>query len=150
YSGVLLVDNLATRRLNSLFDLPAGVPFRFVEEDVLTADLHRLFDGADAVVHLAANAEVEASYEKPGEVERVNYEGTRRVAEACRASGAGLFFPSTTSVYAPHGSLAREDGPDAEIVPQTPYASGKRRAELLLGEMAAKGLRHTVGRFGTI
>jgi UDP-glucose 4-epimerase len=150
YSRVLLVDNLATRRRNSLFGLPEGVPFRFVEEDVLTADLPRLFDGFDAVIHLAAIAEAGTSYEKPDEVERVNHEGTLRVAEACRATGAGLFFPSTASVYGPREGVAREEGPEGDIAPQTPYAAGKRRTELLLGEMGMKGLRHTTGRLGTI
>jgi UDP-glucose 4-epimerase len=150
YSRVLLVDNLATHRRNSLFGLPAGVPFRFVEEDVLSADLPRLFDGCDAVVHLAAIAEAGTSYEKPDAVERVNHEGTLRVAEACRATGAGLFFPSTASVYAPRGALAREDGPDSDLAPQTPYAAGKRRTELALAELGARGLRHATGRLGTI
>jgi nucleoside-diphosphate-sugar epimerase len=150
YSRVLLLDNLATRRRNSLFGLPGGVPFRFIEEDVLSADLPRLLDGFDAVVHLAAIADAGTSYAKPDEVERVNYEGTLRVAEACRVTGAGLFFPSTASVYAPHAGIAREDGPDADIAPQTPYAAGKRRAEILLREMNERGLRHTVGRLGTI
>ena len=150
YSGVLLIDNLATRRRNALFGLPAGVPFRFVEEDVLTADLPRLFEGCDAVIHLAAIADAGASYMRPEAVESVNYDGTLRVAEACRATGAGLFFPSTASVYAPSGALARENGPESDIAPQTPYAVGKRRAELLLAEMGSQGLRYVIGRLGTV
>lgn len=150
YSSVLLLDNLATRRRNSLFGLPEGVPFRFVEEDVLTADLPRLFDGFDAVIHLAAIAEAETSYDKPDEVERVNHEGTLRVAEACRATGAGLFFPSTASVYAPKAGIAREDGPDSDITPQTPYASGKRKSEIRIRDMGERGLRYAIGRLGTV
>ena len=51
---VVMIDNLATERYASLYNLPANGRYEFVEADVLTADLKRLVAGADAVVHLAA------------------------------------------------------------------------------------------------
>ena len=41
FDEVVLLDNLSTQRYASLFDLPAGVPFRFYEEDVCQCDLER-------------------------------------------------------------------------------------------------------------
>jgi hypothetical protein len=40
---VVMVDNLATERYASLFNLPDGCHYEFVEADVLTADLIALF-----------------------------------------------------------------------------------------------------------
>ena len=49
-----MLDDLSTQRYCSLFDLPAEGRYRFVETNVLTADLPSLFAGTDAVVHLAS------------------------------------------------------------------------------------------------
>ena len=51
---IVMLDNLATERYASLFDLPEQGRYEFVEADVLDADLGRVFRGADAVIHLAA------------------------------------------------------------------------------------------------
>ena len=63
YEEVLLLDNLSTQRYCSLFRLPAGIPFRFVEQDICTADLKSLCSGMDAVVHLAAITNAAESFE---------------------------------------------------------------------------------------
>src|SRR5690606_23208352 len=112
FEDVLIVDNLSTQRHVSLFNLPAGVRFRFVEADMLEADLTALFAGAHAVVHLAATANAGASFASPEEAERVNHEGALRVARACLETGSRLFFPSTTSVYSASGRLSEEVGED--------------------------------------
>src|SRR2546425_8676576 len=51
-ADIILLDNLSTYRYCSLFSLPAEGHYRFIEADVLTADLGRVFDGADVVIHL--------------------------------------------------------------------------------------------------
>jgi nucleoside-diphosphate-sugar epimerase len=151
YEEVLLLDNLSTQRYCSLFRLPAGIPFRFVEQDICTADLKSLCSGMDAVVHLAAITNAAESFEIQEQVERVNFEGTRRVAEACATIGCRLFFPSTTSVYGTQQHIVAEDCPEAELKPQSPYAASKLRAERLLVSMGqSQGLRFIACRFGTI
>ncbi len=92
WESIVLLDDLSTQRYGSLFNLPEGVPFRFVEGDVCTADLERYFEGVDFVIHLAAITDAPSTFERPEEVERVNCEGTRRVAEACGSSGSKLVF----------------------------------------------------------
>ena len=149
YQEVLLVDNLSTQRFPSLFDLPSGVPFQFLEEDICSADLTSLFKGRDVVIHLAALTDASSSVERQKEVERVNYEGTRRVAEACNECGCRLLFVSTTSVYGTQEGVVDEDCAEAKLKPQSPYADSKLRAEGLLRRLGP-GLRFVTCRFGTI
>ncbi len=151
YDEVVLLDNLSAQRYCSLFNLPSGVPFRFVQDDVCTADLERYFDGMDVVIHLAAITNAAGSFEIKREVERVNFEGTERVARACCRTGSKLLFVSTTSVYGSQSEIVDEECPVAELKPQSPYAESKLRAEQLLQALSqSDGLRHFTGRFGTI
>ena len=151
FEKVVLFDDLLTQRYCSLFNLPDGTSYQFVEGDVLTADLERIFAGADAVVHLAAITNAAASFDNQEQVERVNFEGTERVARACAKVGAGMIFLSTTSVYGVSEGVVDESCPEADLQPQSPYATSKRKAELLLGKLGAEhSLRFVTLRFGTI
>jgi nucleoside-diphosphate-sugar epimerase len=151
FQNVLLMDNLATQRYPSLFNLPAGIPFRFMDEDILTADLEARLRGIDVVVHLAARTNAEASVEAAAEVERINFQGTERVARACAASGSRLVFISTTSVYGVQEDEVDEECSLDQLKPQSPYADSKLKVELRLKEMRdSTGLRFVTCRFGTI
>ena len=148
---IVMLDNLSTQRYCSLFNLPAEGEYHFSETDVLTADLARLFAGADVVVHLAAITNAAGSFEIKEQVERVNFAGTERVALACAKAGCALIFLSTTSVYGTQAEKVDEDCPISDLKPQSPYADSKLRAERLLqtlGETA--DLRFITCRFGTI
>jgi len=146
-----MIDNLLTQRYCSLFNLPAYGRYRCIEADVLTADLAELFEGAHAVIHLAAITNAAESFDVEEQVERVNVAATERVAQACLRTGSALIFPSTTSVYGPHTEVVDEDCPVSELRPQSPYATSKLRAERLLRALAEdSGLRLVVCRFGTI
>ena len=151
YGEVLLLDNMSTQRYCSLFDLPADIPFRFVEADVCTCDLEAHFAGAGAVVHLAAITNAAGSFDDQAGVERVNYSGTEREAKACAAAGSRLLFLSTTSVYGTQEDVVDENCTPDQLKPQSPYAESKLRAERLLQTMAREqGLKTVVCRFGTI
>ncbi|OGV72806.1 MAG: nucleoside-diphosphate sugar epimerase [Lentisphaerae bacterium RIFOXYB12_FULL_65_16] len=151
FEEVCLVDDLSSQRYCSLFNLPPGVPVRFVQADVCATDLRPLTAGIDVVIHLAAITDAAGSFSNAEEVERVNFAGTQRVAEACAASGCRLLFPSTTSVYGTTASVVDEAGPETDLKPQSPYAASKLRAEVLLQAMGREaGLRHTICRLGTI
>ena len=147
---VVMIDNLAAERYASLYHLPDACSYQFIAADVLTADLGRLFAGADAVVHLAALTNG-ALPELRARMECVNVEGTERVARACAMRGIGLLFPSSTSVYGvPHG-VVTEDCAEADLRPQSPYAEWKLQSERLLTGLADRdGLRFVVFRMGTI
>lgn len=151
FDEVVLFDNLSTQRFCSLFNLPADVPFRFVEGDICADDLDAVFAGADVVVHLAAMTNAAASFDVQARVEQVNFEGTARVAAAAARQGCRLVFLSTTSVYGTQAETVDEACPVEDLRPQSPYASSKLRAEQMLHCMGeTDGLRFFIGRFGTI
>ncbi|MEW6323939.1 MAG: SDR family oxidoreductase [Nitrospirota bacterium] len=151
YEEVILLDNLATQRYCSLFNLPQGVPFRFVEADICTDALDGHVAGVDVVVHLAAITDAAGSFEIKDRVERVNYDGVKRVAEACVRGKCRLIFISTTSVYGTQQAVVDEGCSVEELKPQSPYADSKLRAERLLQSMGERdGLRFVICRFGTI
>src|SRR5579862_8213884 len=139
-ASIVMVDDLSSQRYCSLFNLPANGRYRFLEADILSADLNRIFEGAEAVVHLAAVTNAVDSFSHP-----------EKVARACIPTGAALVFVSTTSVYGTASGLVDEDCPDADLRPQSPYADSKLRAEHLLDSLArSEGLRHVTCRFGTV
>jgi GDP-4-dehydro-6-deoxy-D-mannose reductase len=106
----------------------AFVPY---DGDVLDAgSLREAVSGADAVVHLAAQSSVAASWEDAFQSWRVNVDGTVGVLEAARAEQpeARVVFASTGEVY---GNASRIPTPEDERVePRSPYAASKVAAEL--------------------
>lgn len=145
---LVLIDNLHSQRYPSLFDLPSDITYEFHQQDIRTADIEPLIEGADALIHLAAITDATSSFGNEKEVEAVNFDGLKRVAEACLKKNVALFFPSSTSVY---GSQAeRVDETCTELQPQSPYADSKIKAEEFLKGMKAKGLTFITCRFGTI
>ena len=148
---IVLVDNLSTQRDCSLFNLPSGARYRFLEADILKDDLKTVFTGAQAVVHLAAVTDAAGSFEIQDQVEQVNFNGTQRVAQACLATGSALVFLSTTSVYGTQKDTVDEDCAVSDLRPQSPYAESKLKAEQYLrGLGVSEGLRYIICRFGTI
>jgi len=148
---IVMIDNLSTQRYPSLFDLPNSAAYRFIEGDVLDADLPSLMAGADAAIHLAAITDAAGSFQMREKVEYVNFNATKRVAESCVRLGLPMIHLSSTSVYGAATAVVDEDCPDEDLKPQSPYAETKLREERLLMEMAhGQGLRHITFRFGTI
>ena len=148
---IWLVDNLSTQRYCSLFNLPANGRYLFLEADVLTADLPRIFDKAEVVIHLAALTNATESFEIKEQVMRVNVTGTEKVARACVQTGSALIFISSTSVYEAQAEVVDEDCPITDLRPQSPYAESKLKAEQLLQALGrTEDLAFVVCRFGTI
>jgi GDP-4-dehydro-6-deoxy-D-mannose reductase len=119
----------------------ALVPY---EGDVLdTQALAAAVRGADAVVHLAAESSVAASWDDAFRSWRVNVDGTVNVLEAVRAErpDARVLLASTCEVY---GNAERIPTPEDEPVqPVSPYAASKAAAELAC---AVSGLDVVVAR----
>ena len=151
FERVVLVDNFFTQRYSSLFNLPEKVKFEFIEADIMKTDLINLFRGIDIIIHLAAITNAEGSFDIQDKVEQVNYDGTKRVAEACIEAGSKLIFISTTSVYGTQESIVNEACSESELQPQSPYAKSKLQAEKLLEELGrTHNLEFITCRFGTI
>jgi len=97
----------------------------------------------DAVIHLAAHADVGASFANPDGVWAANVDGTRALAAAIlrEAPGCVLLQASSAEVYGlafQSGAVLTEDAP---MRPANPYAASKAAIDIALGEMALRGLR---------
>jgi UDP-glucose 4-epimerase len=146
---IVIIDDLSTQRYCSLFNLPAGARYTFVEADITRVDLDSQLQGAGALVHLAAVTDATSSFDRAERVEEVNARGLERIASACREHHVPLIFISTTSVYGSQASRVDEDC--RELLPQSPYAHSKLRAEeFLLRHETMRNLACIVFRFGTI
>lgn len=98
--SVVGLDDLSTGRRQFLERATRAGRFELVQCDLLTADLVELVSGSDAVIHLAANADVRFGWEHPARDLEQNVSATHRLLEAMRMTGVGrLLFSSTGSVY---------------------------------------------------
>jgi UDP-glucose 4-epimerase len=103
----------------------------------------------ELVVHLAAQADVRVSVERPGYDADVNVIGTLRILEAARPHGAQVVFASTG------GAIYGEcDGPapeTAERRPLAPYGTSKLCGEEYLATWnRLYGTRHVSLRFANV
>ena len=87
----------------------------------------------DAVLHCAAYTKVDLAEDEPETCMRVNADGTRKVAEACREYGAKLLYVSTDYVFPGTGVKPWET--NDETGPLNVYGQSK-----LAGEEAVKEL----------
>jgi UDP-glucose 4-epimerase len=107
---VVVIDNLSSGKREQV---NAGAAFE--ERDI--RDGFQL-DGADVVFHLAAQADVQTSMERPDDDAAINVVGTVRVLEAARAAGAQVVFTSTGgAIYGECDGPAREDAPRRAVSP---------------------------------
>ena len=122
---VVAVDDLSTGSATNL----DGVDARLVEATILDPDaLDAAFDGADAVVHLAARPSVPKSIADPMASHDANATGTAQVLEAVRrAGGPHLIVASSSSVYGANPTLPKRE--DLRPQPLSPYAAQKLAAE---------------------
>ncbi|MFN4159487.1 MAG: NAD-dependent epimerase/dehydratase family protein [Gemmobacter sp.] len=99
-----------------------------VEEPGLVAGL---IEGADAVVHLAAQAGVRYSIEAPRSYVEANLLGTYEVLEAARAVPLGhLLIASTSSVYGANAAMPYAEDHRADH-PMSFYAATKKAGEAM-------------------
>jgi UDP-glucose 4-epimerase len=148
---IVMLDNMMTQRFPSLFNLPSMARYRFLEMDVSVADLRPVLDGAHTLIHLAAMTDAAGSVDKAAQLEANNFEGTRKVAEACVQTGTRLIALSSTSVYGTQKEVVSEDCSADDLKPQSPYAATKLKEEALVTGLCTSGaLRGISCRFGTI
>ncbi|MFL5955774.1 MAG: NAD-dependent epimerase/dehydratase family protein [Gaiellaceae bacterium] len=113
-------------------------------------DVAAALDGCDAVLHLAAVADVDEVARDPHRTDRVNVHGTHTLLEAARASGVTRFvYASTIWVY---GDAAGPEALDEDTpldLPKHFYTATKIAGEMYTasyGELY--GLEWTILRFG--
>ena len=142
---VYVVDNFATGRrenLNeaaTLYELDIREPLAGVFEEIQP----------ELVVHLAAQADVGTSVERPLFDAEVNVVGTLNVLEAVRPHGAQLVFSSTGGAI--YGECERPAREEDERRPVSPYGTAKLAAEEYLATWnRLHGTRHVALRFANV
>jgi UDP-glucose 4-epimerase len=125
-------------------------PATLVQDDIRDAtSLREALErsACEAVVHMAALAEVAESVAHPDRYHDVNVRGTEAVIAAATAAGAGrLVFSSTAAVYGDPRRLPIEEGDT--LSPTSPYGETKLAGERLLeqargtGDLAFTALRY--------
>ena len=126
---VTSVVGVARRPPSQAVTTQAGV--EWVAADVTDADLTTVFQGADAVIHLAWV--IQPSHQ-PQQLSRVNVLGTRRVAQAVADAGVGvLVHASSIGVYSPRTSAEPVDETyPRDGIASSQYSRDKAQAEALL------------------
>lgn len=137
---VVVLDDLSTGRRE--YVNPAA---RFRAHDV-----REPFEmDADVVFHLAAQADVGTSMERPSFDAEVNVVGTVNALEAARAAGAHLVFSSTGGAI--YGSVDEPAREDSALLPVSAYGLAKRAAEVYLdGWNRIFGTHHVALRFANV
>jgi UDP-glucose 4-epimerase len=157
FVGSHVVDRLlANGHEPRIFDLVRSPYHPNGDVDVVLGDLldpeavRAAIRGCNAVLHLAAVADVNVVVADPNRAEAVNAGGTQTLLEAARQAGVGRFvYASTVWVY----GNADGDGPVAEDTPLK-LPAHLYTATKLAGEMYCRsydelyGLPHTILRFG--
>jgi UDP-glucose 4-epimerase len=143
---VHVVDNLAT---GSRENVPSAAELH--ELDIRDEALEQLVPRLEpqVVFHLAAQADVGTSVERPTFDAEVNAVGTVRVLEAARAAGARVVFASTGGAI--YGECERPAREDDEPRPLSPYAASKLAGEGYLATWnRLYGGSHVACRLGNV
>ena len=140
-----VLDNLATGKRENV---PAGA---FLHERDIREQLSDLFEEVrpEACFHLAAQADVGTSVERPDYDADVNVIGTLRVLEAARAHGTQVIFSSTGGAM--YGECVRPALEDDPRLPLAPYGASKLAGEEYLATWnRLHGTRHVTLRFANV
>jgi UDP-glucose 4-epimerase len=122
---VSVIDDLSTGSVENLKGIGVDFVQGSIENDAL---LNRAFDGASAVVHLAALGSVPRSIANPRATHEANSTGTLAVLEACRRHGdLHTIVASSSSVYGGNPVLPKHEG--LATRPLSPYAASKLATE---------------------
>lgn len=142
-----VIDDLSAGRMENLH--PRA---QFHRLDILDAGLAVSVAefGPEAVVHLAAQADVQASIADSARDRAVNVEGTRAVARAAAAAGARrVVSASSAAVYGDPSALPLTEA--APKAPANPYGHSKLAAEAALSEaLADTSTDHVSFRFSNV
>ena len=128
---VFVIDDCSSKSVQSP---PWSDKCGFIQCDIAKPSFYGKFlEGADAVFHLAAHANVRASFTTPNTVLSNNILGTGNLFEAVRIARLDPIIQlcSTSEVY---GQVAPENVPikeDCPIAPSSPYAVSKVAQDLL-------------------
>jgi len=151
FIGRRLIEKLVERKHEPVcFDLVETDLCESIVGDITNRDaVFATVGDMEAVIHLAAVADVNYARKDPTQCVTVNIIGTQNLIEACTHHRVPLHFASTCCVYG-----ATSDHPSNEwsyCVPTEIYATTKLLSEHMIKESSLRhGLRYNIIRFGTV
>jgi UDP-glucose 4-epimerase len=156
FIGSHVVDRLLAAGIEPrIFDLMPSPHHEAGEVDAVIGDLldteglQRAMDGCEAVIHLAAAADVETVVEEPSDSVQTNAHGTLLLLEAARRGGVGrVIYGSTVWVYGEAGEgILDEEAP--LVLPRHIYTASKLAGEMYCASYAELyDVPFTILRFG--
>ena len=138
---VVGIDNLSAGVKENV---PPSVLFH--DEDICSRAMYPLFEGVDAVVHLAAKNCLADCLQDPVETAEINVAGTANVLEAARRAGVRKFVYADTS--AEYEGVFEFPSQVDRVAPLSVYARSKRAGAMFCEAYRQFfGLRLTVVRY---
>jgi UDP-glucose 4-epimerase len=157
FIGSHVVDKLQARGLEPrIFDLIRSPHHRPDAVETVLGDLcdrtavRRALEGCDAVVHLAAVADVDLVTKDPAHADHVNVRGTQTLLDGAREVDIGRFaYASTIWVYGDANGPGAVDEDTPLGLPKHFYTATKIAGEMYTAAYTELyGLEHTILRFG--
>lgn len=147
---VRVLDSMLRERYVSLWNLPKGTRYEFLEGDVRKAeDVQLALRDATAVFSLSDITNAPMSFERKELTWETNHKGTLNLFDRAIQAGAAKFvYTSSCSLYGPTNGVVDET---AECKPVSPYGESKLAAETAMHAKAAEaGFNWTSLRLGTV
>ena len=147
---IRILDNQMRERYVSLWNLPAGVRYEFLEGDVRNTDsVRQALRDVETVFSLSDITNAPVSFERKELTWDTNHKGVLHLFDQAFRAGVRKFvYTSTCSVYGPTAGVVTED---AECAPASPYGESKLAAEREMHRRAAEaGFDWTALRLGTV
>lgn len=118
--------------IRNVLDLMIAKRVNLIVGDVCDLDTcKRAVDGADLVIHAAAESHVDNSFGNSLEFTKTNVVGTHSIMEACRAAAIPkIIHVSTDEVYGEVLSGTADE--ESLLKPTNPYSASKAAAEMIL------------------
>ena len=126
---VSVIDNLISGRLSNLSQHKNEPRLSVIEADIRDEDsTQSIYRGADAIIHLAALADIVPSIERPSDYHKSNVDGTFSVLESARKNGVSrVVYAASSSCYGIPELYPTPE--EAAIRPLYPYALTKYLGE---------------------
>tara|TARA_Y100001970_G_scaffold272864_1_gene370081 strand:- start:8991 stop:9929 length:939 start_codon:yes stop_codon:yes gene_type:complete len=142
---VLVIDNLESiesqKRIDNgdLKDWDSNPNISILYQDITTIENFSIFEGSDAIFHLAALPRVKPSIDDPIKYHQTNVNGTLNMLFACvKARVRKFIFSSSSSVYGDAEIIPTIESSD--LNPKSPYSLHK-----LIGEQYCKLFENLYG-----